>query len=229
MLVVLSTTGGTSVTLTMNSGDVSTTIPGMGAWAVAQQSNPPSSGQTAVYGFYAVAGQDGSGTITVGRSGTTPPDMQFAVLGITGVDPFGIPEGEAGSAGAVDSQSATLTAAPTVDDITILLATGRNTGASSPPTPGAGFTTVVSGAHSNPAANLLAAYRLNSTSTAVSADGLGTNHGSMVGFVLRVAPAEPSAPVWDAFVWDGTVLQPADVFQWDGSTLLPADVDGLAT
>jgi hypothetical protein len=230
VVVFVTNTGGATATGVGSTDDISDTFANLGPWSLVQKSAPGSVSQTAVYVFYAVAGATESGTITVATpGGSSPTDSQVSVFEVTDVDLDTPVVGTVSSAGAVSSFNLTLTEAPLAADVVMGFSASRND--NNGVTPGSGFTELVDFyAGSNPSASQFAEWKTSTTSTDVSMSGLNTVHSTGLGLIVKAPDGAEPTEVWNAYVWDGTNLLPADVFVTpDGTTLEAADIFGTAT
>lgn len=224
VFVVVSVTGGTGLTGSLSASAIQSTHTNLGPWELEQVADPGVSGAVALYVFHAFADtgvSSGTATITVG--GTTPPDMQVTVLQVTDARSYDVVRGVVSGQGAVDQFSLNLTEAPIGGDMVLGFSTSRNDGDGC--VPGSGFTELYDNWHSNPSASQAGQYRTGSASTAVGVTGMDSAYSAFLALIVKQEDGgTPPAEVWEAFVWDGTQLLPADALVWDGATLQAAEV-----
>lgn len=227
VMVVVSNTGSASDNASRAATDITSTIPIVGSWGLAQQSNPGTTASTSVYVWYAIttASPGTNRTITL-STGSSPADSNITILQATGIAASSVVGTPVGAFNTVASATLTLGAAPTTDDMVLAFSTSRND--SNGAVAAGGFTLHINQFKTNPTASQAVGYRHATTSTAVAFDGLNTVHNSLLAFVVKgvAAPAGPT-PIGDWFVWNGTALvgTEADAFVWNGTALTGTEAD----
>lgn len=225
VFVVATVTGGSGLTTSLTTAAIESTHSNLGPWKLEQVADPGQNGAVALYVFHARASAGvTSGTCTLTMAGSSPPDLQVTVMQVTDARSYDTIRGLVSGQGSVSSFSLNLTEEPLGGDVVLGFSSSRNDADGS--TPGTGFTELYDAFHSNPSASQMCQHRTGSASKAVGVSGMDTAYSAFLAFIVKQEDGgTPPEPVWEAFVWDGSSLIPADVFVTpDGVALEACDL-----
>lgn len=229
VFVVATVTGGSGLTTSLTAGAISSTHSNLGPWSLEQVADPGVNSAVAIYVWHARANAGvTSGTATITVAGSSPPDLQVTVMQVTDARSYSTIRGVVSGQGTVGSFALNLTEAPIGGDMVLGFASSRNDADGA--TAGAGFTELYDASHANPSASQQCQYRTGSASTAVAVSGMDSAYSAFLAFIVKQEDGgSPPAPVWEAFVWDGTTLLPGDQFvTTDGTDLVSGESLGTA-